>query len=110
MFEVLETEKIVEGEADLTLIPARNELLAQLMAAAEPHPRTPTKPPTPKSAPCPRQEIPSGRPARLPRIQFGGPPQPRCIGPRHPDRNAPVPARRGQCSLGAPATPGPSLK
>ena len=39
MFEVLETEKIVEGEADLTLIPARNELLAQLMAAAEPHPR-----------------------------------------------------------------------
>jgi len=51
MFEVLETEKIVEGEADLTLIPARNELLAQLMAAAEPHPRTPTKPPTPKSAP-----------------------------------------------------------
>jgi len=51
MFEVLETEKIVEGEADLTLIPARNELLAQLMATAEPHPRTPTKPPTPKSAP-----------------------------------------------------------
>jgi len=51
MFEVLETEKIVEGEADITLIPARNELLAQLMAAAEPHPRTPTTPPTPKSAP-----------------------------------------------------------
>jgi regulator of protease activity HflC (stomatin/prohibitin superfamily) len=33
MFEVLEIGKIVEGEADITLVPRNSELLAQLMAA-----------------------------------------------------------------------------
>src|SRR5207249_5820564 len=35
MFEVLEMEKIVEGEAEIALIPVKNELLGQLLAAAE---------------------------------------------------------------------------
>ena len=39
MFEVLETEKIVAGEADITLVPQRSELLTPLLAAAEMRPR-----------------------------------------------------------------------
>jgi regulator of protease activity HflC (stomatin/prohibitin superfamily) len=33
MFDILETQKIVEGEADITLIPKGNEMLKQLTAA-----------------------------------------------------------------------------
>jgi hypothetical protein len=33
MFEILEIEKTVEGEADITLIPKSNELVKQLLAA-----------------------------------------------------------------------------
>jgi hypothetical protein len=39
MFEVLETQKIVEGEADVTLVPKRNELLSEIMASQEVQPR-----------------------------------------------------------------------
>ena len=35
MFEVLETEKIVEGEADIALVPAGSGLLKDLLAAVE---------------------------------------------------------------------------
>lgn len=35
MFEVLETEKIVEGEADIALVPAGSGLLKEMLAAAE---------------------------------------------------------------------------
>jgi len=36
MFEILEAQKMLEGEADITLIPKGNELLKQFVAAAEP--------------------------------------------------------------------------
>ena len=32
MFEILETQKLVEGEAAITLVPQGNELLKQLVA------------------------------------------------------------------------------
>jgi hypothetical protein len=35
MFEILETEKIIEGEADITLVPKNGELLPQILAARE---------------------------------------------------------------------------
>jgi regulator of protease activity HflC (stomatin/prohibitin superfamily) len=35
MFEVLETEKLVEGEAEITLVPQKGELLAEIVAAQE---------------------------------------------------------------------------
>ena len=35
MFEVLETQKIVEGEANITLMPKNSELLAGILAAQE---------------------------------------------------------------------------
>jgi hypothetical protein len=35
LFAALETQKIVEGEADITLVPPKNELLAQFLASAE---------------------------------------------------------------------------
>ncbi len=35
MFEVVETQKIVEGEADITLVPKKSEWLVQLLAASE---------------------------------------------------------------------------
>jgi regulator of protease activity HflC (stomatin/prohibitin superfamily) len=35
MFEVLETQKIVEGEADIALVPANSGILNELLAAAE---------------------------------------------------------------------------
>ena len=50
MFEVLEMEKIVEGEAEIALIPAKNELLGQLLAAAESQPRAPATTPPLKSS------------------------------------------------------------
>jgi hypothetical protein len=45
LFEVLEMEKIAEGEAEITLVPRKSELLSQLLAATEQHPhRAPVKP------------------------------------------------------------------
>ena len=35
MFEILETEKLVEGEAEITLIPKKEELLSRLAALEE---------------------------------------------------------------------------
>jgi regulator of protease activity HflC (stomatin/prohibitin superfamily) len=35
MFEILETEKIIEGQADVTLVPRNGQLLPQLLAARE---------------------------------------------------------------------------
>ena len=35
LFEVLETQKLIDGEARLTLMPRGNELLAQLLAVDE---------------------------------------------------------------------------
>ncbi|MGA2540467.1 MAG: SPFH domain-containing protein [Verrucomicrobiota bacterium] len=35
MFEILETEKIIEGQADITLVPKNGELLPQILAARE---------------------------------------------------------------------------
>lgn len=43
MFDILETQKVIEGEARITLIPAKNDLLAQLLAAASSD--APRKPP-----------------------------------------------------------------
>jgi len=43
LFEVLETEKIVSGEADIVLVPERSELLTQLTAASQ-APRPPSAP------------------------------------------------------------------
>jgi regulator of protease activity HflC (stomatin/prohibitin superfamily) len=42
MFEILETQKIVEGEADITLVPRGSEMLKELLAARE---HTPKKQP-----------------------------------------------------------------
>jgi len=42
MFDLLEAQKLVEGEADITLVPRGNDLLRQLAAAgADPKPATP---------------------------------------------------------------------
>jgi len=49
MFDVLEMEKIVQGEAEITLIPARNEMIGQFMAAVERNPRPPVTAPPLKS-------------------------------------------------------------
>lgn len=38
MFDILETQKLIEGEARITLIPEKNELIAQLLAT-EPTPK-----------------------------------------------------------------------
>jgi hypothetical protein len=35
LFAALETQKIVEGEADITLVPPKNEVLTQFLASAE---------------------------------------------------------------------------
>ncbi len=35
MFDILETEKIIEGQADITLVPQNGELLPQILAARE---------------------------------------------------------------------------
>jgi len=43
LFDILETQKLLEGEADIVLLPPGNELLQQLAAAAEK--RTPSPPP-----------------------------------------------------------------
>jgi hypothetical protein len=39
LFEVLENQKLLEGEARLTLVPRGNELLAQLLAVTSKAPR-----------------------------------------------------------------------
>ena len=36
LFDILETQKLLEGEADITLVPTGNELLKQLAVAKEP--------------------------------------------------------------------------
>ncbi len=41
IFEILETEKIIEGQADITLVPKGGELLPQILAARE-HDSAPT--------------------------------------------------------------------
>ena len=45
MFEILETEKLVGGKADLTLVPKGNEMLKQLAAAAPGESGKPAPPP-----------------------------------------------------------------
>ena len=47
MFDVLETQKIIEGEASITLIPPKSDLIAQLLAAqpAGAKPARATEPP-----------------------------------------------------------------
>jgi hypothetical protein len=35
MFEILETQKIVDGEAAITLVPARSGVISDLLAAPE---------------------------------------------------------------------------
>ena len=35
MFEILETEKMIEGQAEVTLVPRNGQLLPQLLAARE---------------------------------------------------------------------------
>ena len=47
MFDILEAQKLFEGEADITLVPADNELLKQLTAAGE-NSRNPAPPALPK--------------------------------------------------------------
>ena len=44
MFEILEMQKIVEGEARVTFVPQKSELLSQLLVA-----ETPQRPSTPPS-------------------------------------------------------------
>jgi len=39
LFDILETQKLLEGEADITLLPRGNELLRQLTAVSEAKPR-----------------------------------------------------------------------
>ena len=41
LFDILEAQKLLEGEADITLVPRGNELLPQLTAASEARPRPP---------------------------------------------------------------------
>jgi regulator of protease activity HflC (stomatin/prohibitin superfamily) len=43
LFDILEAQKIIEGEADITLVPAGNEILKQMMAATD-KPRVITTP------------------------------------------------------------------
>jgi hypothetical protein len=43
MFDILEAQKLVQGEADITLVARGNELLKQL-AAAEPSTKEPAPP------------------------------------------------------------------
>jgi regulator of protease activity HflC (stomatin/prohibitin superfamily) len=46
LFDILEAQSLLDGEADITLVPAGNELLKQLAASAERHPpaASPAKP------------------------------------------------------------------
>ena len=46
MFDILETQKIVEGKARITIIPAKNDLIPQLLAAENDRP---APPPIPRS-------------------------------------------------------------
>jgi len=46
LFDILETQKIIEGEARITLIPPKNELLPQLLAVEGDRPVAP--PPMPQ--------------------------------------------------------------
>ena len=41
MFDILETQKIVDGEARITILPTKPDLIAQLSAAEGPRPTTP---------------------------------------------------------------------
>jgi regulator of protease activity HflC (stomatin/prohibitin superfamily) len=50
LFEILETQKLIESKAGLTLIPPKNELLAQLLAADAP--TMSAAAPTPAAAPA----------------------------------------------------------
>lgn len=47
MFEILEMQSIIEGEARVTFVPEKSELLSQLLVADAPHQR-PTPPPLKK--------------------------------------------------------------
>jgi regulator of protease activity HflC (stomatin/prohibitin superfamily) len=44
LFDILEAQKLLEGEADLTLVPSGNGLLTQLIAAPQPATPRPTAP------------------------------------------------------------------
>jgi len=45
MFEILEMQSIIEGEARVTFVPEKSELLSQLLVADAPHQRPPSGPP-----------------------------------------------------------------
>lgn len=55
MFDILETQKIVEGEASITLVPPKSDLMTQLLAAQPAGPTrssaTPASPPVPSTNP-----------------------------------------------------------
>jgi hypothetical protein len=40
MFDILEAQKMLEGKADITLLPNGNDLLKQLAAADHPEPKS----------------------------------------------------------------------
>jgi len=48
MFEILEMQSMIEGEARISFIPPRSELIADLMAAGSSQPGRPTPPPLKK--------------------------------------------------------------
>ena len=50
MFNVLETQRLLQGSASITLLPAKSALLADLLAAAPDGPKTAPKPGTPPRA------------------------------------------------------------
>ena len=60
LFDILETQKIIEGEARITLIPARNELIAQLLAAEADRPAPAPVPPVSLAALTPPARVTLG--------------------------------------------------
>jgi hypothetical protein len=56
MFDILEAQKLLEGQADITLVPAGNELLKQLTAA---EPRSPKPAPSAPATPLPSPSKPA---------------------------------------------------
>jgi regulator of protease activity HflC (stomatin/prohibitin superfamily) len=59
MFEILETQKLLSGEARITLVPERSEMLTQLLAS---NPRRQSAPVPPVPVPVPRAPVPVVRP------------------------------------------------
>jgi hypothetical protein len=54
MFEILETQRLVEGDARITLVPERSEMLTQLLASTSPREALPA-PGTPAALPRPQR-------------------------------------------------------